>query len=302
MPPRKLIAFGIVLVIIGVGIGFAGNFLSNPTLIIVAIPVALSGVGALMPRPENLERFDRELKSEERRAVILLGFLGAFIAFDFWLRDSDPKANPYFNFVCNYPCPHVTFYWIPFLDNLIYLWFLWAGCALIYFSDDAFHWWALKRQFKQVFRNLGHGFLILWPLLFAWTVIYSEAAFLLEKSAPAWILTIYAFFGIWVLVALVLWLVETVTGAERGNMRLLWKAYFDLAHLYAEFLVYGLLPAFEIFARRFLKDRIPPKLKIMWFTEKRILLNFPKTPKQERKRWRIRKSKASSPRLPQHPI
>ncbi len=301
MPLRKLIAFGIVLLITGVGIWYAGNFLNNQTLNIVAIPVSLSGFGALMPRREDLERFERELRSEERRAVILLGFLGAFVAFDFWLRDNDPKANPSFNFICDYPCPHVTFYWIPFLDRLIFLWFLWAGCALIYFSDDAFHWWTLKRQFKQVFRNLGHGFLALWPILFAWTVIFSELDFLIEKSVPQWVISAYWLFAVWVLGGLVLWLVDTVTGIERGSVKWLARADLDGLHAIADLVTLGVPPLTERFARRFLKGRIPPKLRRMWFRGRRILLILPRLPKT-RTKWRHRKPKSTTSRLPQHPI
>lgn len=184
MPPRKLIVFGFALIALGILIYYAGNVLNNTVLYLVAIPVGLSGVRPLLPKPQDDETYRRELKSEERRAVILLGFLGAIVAFDLWLRDNDPTANPTFNFICDYPCPHITFSWIPFLDRLIYLWFLWAGSMVVYFSEDIFQSWKISREFRQVFRGQGHGFLILWPLLFAWTIFFQRVALSSEIQCP----------------------------------------------------------------------------------------------------------------------
>ncbi len=76
-------------------------------------------------RPRT-SKYERELKSEERRALIWLGLLAVIVAFYFWLRDSDPQAAPYINFFCNSPCPHITLYWIPFLEALIYYWIVYA--------------------------------------------------------------------------------------------------------------------------------------------------------------------------------
>src|SRR5438552_18125831 len=87
---------------------------------------------------EAREKHDRQLKSEERRALIWIGILAIVVAFDFWLRDGNPNPNPTFNFLCNYPCPHVTFPWLPFLDFLSSLWLLYAISLLVYSSQDIF--------------------------------------------------------------------------------------------------------------------------------------------------------------------
>jgi hypothetical protein len=300
LPPGKLIVFGIFLILTGAGVWYVGSRLSNDTLEIVGILVSLSGVSPLLSSSKEAETYDRELRSEERRAVILLGFLGGFIAFDFWLRDSDPHANPTFNFVCNSPCPHVTFYWIPFLDRLIYFWFLWAVCSLVYFSQDLFHTWRFKQEFRQVFRNLGHGFLILWPTLFAWTVIFSEGEFLIESAVPPWILTLYALFGAWVLGSLVLWLVETVTGGQRGTLRWLVRADLEGIRAMMEFVMDEFPHLIEMFARRFLKGRVPRKLRTLWFVVQRLLLIPPRLPK--RRRSKTRKWESDSWGVPSHPI
>src|SRR5438093_3057275 len=305
MPPRKMISFGFFLIIAGVLIWYAGNFLNNQTLNLVGVLVSLSGVRPLVPRLQNDETYSRELKSEERRAIILLGFLGAFIAFDFWLRGNDPKANPGFNFICDYPCPHVTFYWIPFLDRLISLWFLWAGSMIVYFSEDMFHGWKLNREFKQVFRGLGHGFLILWPLLFAWTVIFSEGDFLIEKSVPQSVLAVYWLFAVGVLGGLIAWLVGTVTGLQ-GSVKQLAKAEIEGFQVLVDYFrggLVGLISLIERFARRFLKGRISPRQKRLWFKGKCLLLLPPKVPRRKRPiDWRFWRSKSNAPWIPQHPI
>src|SRR2546428_2159824 len=171
-------------------------------------------------------KYKRELKSEERRAVVLLGFLGAVIAFDFWLRDrpaSDPKT---FNFICSYPCPHVTFSWLPFLDLLTFFWFLWAGCMLVYFSEDIFHSWSRMRKVRQYARNWGHGFLILWPTWFWALIIWSEGLFLIEDWVHPWVQFLYVFLETYFLVLLVLWWLETITGSDSRIIRRLTRAEY----------------------------------------------------------------------------
>ncbi len=223
-----------------------------------------------MRTAEDEAKDHREIKSEERRAVILLGFLGAFIAFDFWLRDNDPNANPSFNFICNFPCPHITFFWIPFLDRLIFLWFLWAGCMLIYFSEDIFHGWRWERRFRQAFRNLGHGFLILWPTLFAWVLFSFEGDFLIESSVPPWVLTLYWLFAAYWLGHLVVWYIETVTGQKRIIKRFV-NLELEGARVIAELGIEGLLPLIERFAGRLLKGRASPRMRRLWLKSKRFL-------------------------------
>ena|SRR2546425_5923826 len=164
-------------------------------------------------------KYKRELKSEERRAVVLLGFLGAVVAFDFWLRDrpeSDPKT---FNFICNYPCPHVTFPWLPFLDTLTLFWFAWAACMLIYFSEDVFHSWAEMSWVRRYARNLGHGFLILWPTWFWGLVIWSEGLFLIEDWVPPWVQFLYVLLEAYFLVLLIVWFLETITMSDDRIIR-----------------------------------------------------------------------------------
>src|SRR2546427_13249199 len=133
-----------------------------------------------MRRP-RYSRYERELKSEERRALIWLGLLATIVAFDFWLRDRPNNPDPTFNFICDYPCPHVTFSWIPFLDRLTFFWILYAICMLIYFSEDIFIGSKLWKRIRHHARNLGHGFLILWPATFAWAVVFSEGFFLIQN-------------------------------------------------------------------------------------------------------------------------
>ena len=157
-------------------------------------------------------KYERELKSEERRALIWLGLLAVIVAFYFWLRNSDPNAAPYVNFFCNSPCPHITLYWIPFLQVLIYYWIGYAGCMLIYFSEDFFHRWGLRgRNLRQGARSIGHIFISLYPVTVLTITVLAAVSFLIPApiQLPYWLL-VYEFFAI-----LALWSIGRVTGRRR---------------------------------------------------------------------------------------
>ena len=160
----------------------------------------------------KVSRYERELKSEERRALIWLGLLAVVVAFYFWLKDSDPNAAPYINFFCNSPCPHITLYWIPFLQALIYYWIGYAGCMLIYFSEDFFQRWGTRgRTLRQGARSIGHIFISLYPATVLTITVLAAISFLIPApiQLPYWLL-VYEFFAI-----LALWSIERVTGRRR---------------------------------------------------------------------------------------
>ncbi len=173
-------------------------------------------------------RYERELKSEERRALIWLGLLAVIVAFYFWLRNSDPNGAPYVNFFCDYPCPHITLYWVPFLQALIYYWIGYAGCMLIYFSEDFFRGQRGK-ILRQGARSIGHIFLSLYPVTVLTITVLAAISFLIPApiQLPYWLL-VYEFFAI-----LTLWFIERVTGRRRlvgrmlersfGGVKVLWR-------------------------------------------------------------------------------
>src|SRR6266699_1918851 len=189
--------------------------------------------------PARVSRYERELKSEERRALIWLGLLAVVVAFYFWLKDSDPNAAPYINFFCNSPCPHVTLYWLPFLETLIFYWIGYAGCMLIYFSEDFFHKWGWRgRLARQYARNVGHVFISLYPATILIITVFAGLSFLLPPVIQGtFLFLVYYYFAL----GFLLWLFERPSGRRHimrrfllvpslEGAKLLWRKIRGIAH------------------------------------------------------------------------
>jgi hypothetical protein len=99
--------------------------------------------------------------------VIWLGILAVVVAFDVYLRDNRPpevfNTAFFINLFCNSPCSHITLPWVPFLDNLIYYWLVYAVCIAIYFSEDRFPG-RRGTEGRRMFRTAGHIALSLYPI------------------------------------------------------------------------------------------------------------------------------------------
>jgi len=199
---------------------------------------------------QDPERHQRELISEERRAVIWLGILAAVVGFRFWVHDDNT-----FNFACNYPCPHVTFTWVPVLDFLLFSWLLYAACMLVYFSEDIL--WEHERA-RRIARRVGHGFLIIWPTTFSFVIAFSEGGFLIGNS-PQWVQSLYFLGAAYLFGRMVWWYAETVSG-RRGTRAQLSESFTDGLKVIAELVIEGLIPVLEMMVKRFSKGRIPRKL------------------------------------------
>ena len=97
------------------------------------------------------------MKSEDRRALVLLGItavLAAFLATMYALIWTGAKKQE--DFFLNVPCstvPHLTVYDVPLLQPLIGAWITYAFFAFFYFSDD---WFQSRRGIR--FRNACHVF------------------------------------------------------------------------------------------------------------------------------------------------
>lgn len=95
------------------------------------------------------------MRSEERRALVLLGItaiLASFLATMYALTwvGSKKLEDFYFNFPCT-AVPHLTVYDIPLLEQLIKAWVVYAFFAFFYFSED---WFQGRRG--TIFRNVSH--------------------------------------------------------------------------------------------------------------------------------------------------
>jgi len=121
------------------------------------------------------------MRSEERRALVLLGitailasFLSAMLA-TIWSSNGKINATDfYFNLpAVSSPTRHATFYWIPILEALFIGWMIYAFFAFWYFSAD----W-LPVEIRKVFHvgaTISMGFYFLFiilyvPLTYIWVV------------------------------------------------------------------------------------------------------------------------------------
>src|SRR6266571_8837140 len=114
------------------------------------------------------------MKSEERRALILLGITAvlASLLAAMWAAiwtNTRKMEDFYWNFPpgCESPCPHLTVYVIPIFQDLVIFWVIYAFFIFWYFSED---WLSGKKG--TWFRNLSHGLAIFalgaYVLLIVW--------------------------------------------------------------------------------------------------------------------------------------
>jgi hypothetical protein len=214
--------------------------------------------------PEEREKYKRELKSEERRAVIWLGILAVVVAFDVYLRDDRPpdvfnKAF-YYNFFCNSPCSHITFYWVPFLDSLIYFWIGYAIFALVYFSEDLLPGKRGTRTRKSS-RRIGHILLAFLPLL---TGIYLVLG-IASVTLPDYLQTPTVFAVSYVVAQFLIWGFERITGKKIfGKQSILNKptdAFLKVAREGTQIILEAFIHAWRKILEKLLKHRTTGPLR-----------------------------------------
>jgi|SRR5207249_6941867 len=155
-------------------------------------------------------KYKREIKSEERRAIIWLSYFGIAVALRLeYGRAISLGQRPYINFLCNYPCPHITVYLVETLNLLIAFWFLYTVFILLYFSEDWFHRWGRTgRQVRESFRRLANFFIFAYPVLGGAAILISAFSFLV----PDWIQSVYWILGFYIIGQAIVWLFELGTG------------------------------------------------------------------------------------------
>ncbi len=202
-------------------------------------------------------RYDRTLRSEERRAIIWLGYFTVAVALRIdYQRAVEVGQRPFVNFFCNSPCPHLTVYAVDTLNILIGSWFFYTFFILLYFSEDVFHRWGRRgRQVREVFRRFANFFMFAYPVFAGAFIVISALSFFIPEQFQSayWVLGIYS------LAAVVLWLVYLVTGA-RNPMSEVAEAGIGGAKVIAELVIDGLLPMLERMVKRLSRGKIPPKL------------------------------------------
>jgi len=134
-------------------------------------------VGPTAPVPENPDTSVRKaerLKSEERRALVLLGITAIIVTIlaDMWLEVAT-KAKKFEDFYFNFPpylnVPHLTTYEIPVLQTLVAFWVGYAFFAFWYFCVD---WFPGKKgkQFREISHALATIFLGFYVVYFVWLI------------------------------------------------------------------------------------------------------------------------------------
>jgi len=125
------------------------------------------------------------MRSEERRALVLLGItavLASFLATMYALIWTGAKKQEDFFF--NVPCtavPHLTVLDVPLLRTLVGAWIAYAFFAFFYFSDD---WFQSKRGIR--FRNFCHVFAAFFMgFYFLYTVWFIPAIYVLLVWIPS---------------------------------------------------------------------------------------------------------------------
>jgi hypothetical protein len=218
---------------------------------------------------EEEKQYRREIKSEERRAVIWLGILAIVVAFDVYLRgDRPPEVFTtafFYNFFCNSPCTHITLFWVPFLDSLIYYWLGYAVCIAIYFSEDFFPG-RLATKGRRLFRVFGHFLLSFYPVTVGAFLLLGIGAVYL----PDYLQSPNVFLVFYIIGRFVIWIFEAVTG-QRRTVRLLLESEFEGIRSIWELVIEGLLPILERGLKRLSRGKIPPKLRLLWLKIKRFL-------------------------------
>lgn len=112
---------------------------------------------ALEDAERRKERERIVMKSEERRALVLLGITAVlaslFATMEALIWSGAKKLEDFsFNFPANSPISHVTIFDVPLLQALITNWMFYAIFAFMYFSEDWF-----QGKVGSVFRTVCHA-------------------------------------------------------------------------------------------------------------------------------------------------
>jgi len=145
------------------------------------------------------------LESAERRFAVVMALLG--IAFGLRLVAND---STFWNFPCNSPCVHTTFWAKPMLDWLIYSWVGYAGFSFLFFSVDYFGRFYRGETVRELCGRIATVLLYLYPGFVLFVAVTAEGSYFL----PAWAQGPYWFLAAWVLGLLVIHAGETVIGTK----------------------------------------------------------------------------------------
>ena len=216
----------------------------------------------------KVSKSKRTLKSEERRAIIYLGYFTAAVALRLDLeRALEAGQTPFINFFCNSPCPHLTVYSAQTLNVLIGSWVFYTIFIVLYFSEDWFHSWGRRgKQVREVCRRFANFFWFAYPFSFGAFTFIAAFSFLIPQQYQS----VYWTLGIYALTAVGVTLFEIITG-ERKTLRNTGETILYGFKVWTELAIEGFLPALERIVKQVSKGRIPPKFLTLRAKVKRLL-------------------------------
>jgi len=145
------------------------------------------------------------LESAERRFAVVMALLG--IAFGLRLVAND---STFWNFPCNSPCVHTTFWAKPMLDWLIYSWVGYAGFSFLFFSVDYFGRFSRGETVRELCGRIATVLLYLYPAFVLFVALTAQGSYFL----PGWAQGPYWFLAAWILGLLVIHAGQTAIGTK----------------------------------------------------------------------------------------
>ena len=215
------------------------------------------------------------MRSEERRALVLLGItaiLASFLATMYALIWTGLKKQGDFFF--NFPCsvvPHLTVLDVPLLETLIRAWVAYAFFAFFYFSEDWF--WTRRGTRFRLASHVVAAFLM--GFYFLYVVWFIPVTYVWIVWVDPYFPRLVSLYLVGILVTLFyieLRFVELVTDTRGTYGRLLRQAWLRLCRP----LFIPLALRLRSLARRLWdknKDKLPRKLRDRIVGSKRIILN-----------------------------
>ena len=116
----------------------------------------------------------------------------------------------FWNFPCNFPCPHITLLLLPTFTNWIISWLGYIVCMIVYVSEDKFDRYNWSRPTREVVRRVGYLFIWWYPVTVLFFSGFGGLSFQVPDliQTPYW-LTVVLLFG-----AYLIWTAEETVGTK----------------------------------------------------------------------------------------
>ncbi len=177
------------------------------------------------PRLPDSTGYTSGLDSAVRRFAVVMAIFPVIVALRLVSNDLT-----FWNFPCNSPCPHTTFFVQPMLDYQIYSLIGYAIFSFLYFSVDYFRKYSHGESFRELCGRVATVLLYLYPAFVAYVALTTEGSYLL----PGWVQGWYWVFAYGVLGLLAISAAQTLVGKS------LFRPYFAHTHGFLELVTFGM--------------------------------------------------------------